>query len=197
MRARVLSAKNKVLVVGPVYNLVDKIAAVQSIIDSYEYVIFNGNLLYPLDNGVESRIELINNLLQSGKVIYNVGNYDLKCLENDKVNYWLKDHSNVIFINYPSQTSFIITCGGVTPNMNREILMNNLETSFVSLLHDRSWHLDYGGGYGYIISNNPLTKKEPEFYNFSAQIGNQYCGDKTNVYAQEIDQYGLKKTILL
>lgn len=196
MSARILKAKDKILVVGPIYNLIDKVTKVQSIINEYEYIIFNGNLLYPEDD-LENRIRLMNKLLESGKVIYNVGDYDLKHLKDYKTDYWINGFPNVIFVNYPSQTSFIITCGGVTSIMNREVLMNNLETSFVSNVNGRSWHLDYGGGYGYIISNNPLTDTDPNFYNFSAQIGNRYCGEKTNVYAQEIDQYGLKKTILL
>jgi hypothetical protein len=81
--------------------------------------------------------------------------------------------------------------------MNREKLLDNLETSFVSLINGQIWHNLYGGGYGYIISNNPLTQQSPKFYNFSMQMGNIYNGSETKVYAQEIDQFGLKDTISL
>jgi len=103
---------------------------------------------------------------------------------------------NVIIINFVSQSSLIVTCGGVLPKMTKSQLSDNLETSFISNIENKPWHKFYGGGYGYIISNNPLTDKEPAFYNYSAQIGNVYS-KSCQVYAQEVDQFGLKKTILL
>jgi hypothetical protein len=192
MAARILQAKSKVLIVGSIY---DQISKLHDIIDKYEYTIINGNVLHPID-GAEERIFLIQDLLKSQRVIYNNGYYDLLLLKNEKFNNWIKNNPNVVLVQYP-QSTFIITNGGVTKEMNREVLMDNLETSFISLIDGRSWHHFYGGGYGYIISNNPLSNDFPQFYNFSAQIGNHYCGKETKVYAQEIDQFGLKQTILL
>lgn len=192
---------HKTLVVGPVYNKIDKLQKVEQLFPNYDFVIFNGNLCYPYHDfkEVEARLEIMNRYLQSGKVFYNLGNYDLQLLrlleENDAsplIKKWLQQHSNVIIINFNSQQSLIITCGGLTPKMNKKDLLNNWETSFVS----NPWHKLYGGGYGYVISNNPLTETSPQFYNFSAQIGNVY-NEKTQVYAQEVGPLGLKKTILL
>lgn len=195
MTARILRAQNKVLVVGCMYDQLNKFDIIKKILNNYQFIIINGNILYPETN-IEERINLIDELLETGKVVYNNGNYDLLLLKNEKYFNWLDKNPNIVIIQYP-QTTFVITSGGVSPEMNKEMLLDNIETSFISLIKEKSWHLSYGGGYGYIISNNPLTENPPEFYNFSAQIGNKYNGAQTKVYAQEIDQFGLKKTILL
>lgn len=90
----------------------------------------------------------------------------------------------------------IVTGGGILPSMNRDVLIDNLETSFVSNIDQVPWHKKYTGLIGYVISNNPLTSQKPKFYPFSAQIGNVYS-EKVQVYAQEAEVYGLKRTILL
>jgi len=115
---------------------------------------------------------------------------------NDPIHKWLSTKSNIVMINFTNQSSLIITGGGIVPNMTKSDLHNNIETSFVSTINEKPWHQTYGGGYGYIISNNPLTTKEPQFYHYSAQIGNSH-NENTQVYAQEVDQFGLKRTILL
>jgi hypothetical protein len=192
MSARILQAKGKVLIVGSIYDQINKL---EKVIHDYEFIIINGNALHPRE-GAKERICKINLLFQSKRVIYNNGNYDLMLLKDNNFCDWIKNNPNVVFVQYP-QTTFIITNGGVSEGMNRETLMDNLETSFISLVDGKSWHQFYGGGYGYIISNNPLTEDFPTFHHFSAQIGNKYQGAETKVYAQEIDQFGLKQTILL
>lgn len=193
---------SKILIVGPIYNKLDKLQRAKSLIPNYDVVIFNGNLCYPFDNlnEVTDRINILETIIQPKKIIYNLGNYDLKLLQQlqqtnqfPHIKKWLSTQNNVIMIN---SCHLIVTGGGVTPQMTRTSLLNNIETSFVSHINGKPWHTQYGGGYGYIVSNNPLTTQPPQFYNFSAQIGNLY-GDKTQVYAQEADQYGLKRTILL
>jgi len=89
-----------------------------------------------------------------------------------------------------------VLAGHLIQNMNNLKLENNIETSFISTINGQSWHKSYHGIYGYVVSNSPLTFEKPQFYNYSAQIGNDY-GINTNVYAQEIESTGLKKTILL
>lgn len=196
------NSNHKILVVGAIYDKIDKLQNAMSIKDNYDFVIINGNICYPNDdlNKLKERIKVIDNYLLSGKVIYNVGQFDLQFMnkldDNDELKKWIKDKPNVIMINFQNQSSIIIVNGGITPETNKTDLFDNLEISFVSYLNKTSWHKLYGGGLGYVISNNPLTQKEPQFYNYSAQIGNIY-GENTQVYAQEADQFGLKKTILL
>lgn len=205
MTAKILNHLiQKILVVGPIYDQLEKMVNAEKLFSQYERVIFNGNVCYPDDNmkKVQTRIELINIYCQRNS-IYNLGNYDLKLLtkleESDKypkVQKWLKNQNNVVVANYQNHTSYIITCGGITPKMTKEELLTGMETTFVSKVNDAPWHRWYGGGYGYVISNLPLTVNEPQFYNFSCQIGNVYS-EKVSVYAQEVGPGGLGATIPL
>lgn len=198
------NSNHKILIVGPVYDRLDKLKNAASLIDKYDFIIFNGNLCYPHDNLflVQDRIDIMNYLISTKKVIYNLGNYDYQLINelspdaNPYIRNWLESKPNVVIFNFISQTSLIITCGGVLPKISKKDLNDNLEVSFISKIDKKPWQEFYGGGYGYIVSNNPLTSNPPEFYNFSAQIGNVYSPN-VNVFAQEADQFGLKKTILL
>lgn len=203
MVALTLSNSNhKILIIGPIYDKIDKLQRAISLKDNYDLLIFNGNLCYPNDdlNLVKDRIRLMDQHLQTGKIIYNIGQFDLQLMnkleDNNPLKEWIKERPNVILINFQNQTSLIITGGGLTPKIVKKDLYDNLELTFVSYIQNESWHKLYGGNLGYVISNNPLTKKEPQFYNYSAQIGNFY-DKEVQVYAQEADQFGLKKTILL
>lgn len=196
MTARIIRTKSRILIVGPIYNQINKFNKLLYLSQLYEFIIINGNALYPIDDSFNDRFKAINEMLNTGKFVYVNGNYDYQLIKDNVYQKWIENNPNVVFVQYP-QNSYIITCGGVTPEMNREILFDNLETSFISYINNESWHYSYGGGYGYIISNNPLTNSKPAFHQFSAQIGNKFSGDKTCIYAQEVDQYGLKDTILL
>lgn len=198
------NSNHKILVVGPVYDRLDKLQNAANLISNYDFVVFNGNLTYPNNDLllVQNRIDIMNDLISTKKVIYNLGNYDYQLITelsydaNTYLKNWLESKPNVVIFNFVSQTSLIVVGGGVLPKMNKKDLNNNLEVSFISNIEKKPWQEFYGGGYGYVISNNPLTDKPPSFYNFSAQIGNSYSEDAC-VYAQEVDKYGLKKTILL
>lgn len=197
---------NKVLVVGPIYDKLDKLNNVTNMIPHYDQVIFNGGLCYPNNNPseVKSRLSIMDKLIRTKKVIYNIDSHDLKCAndfhnnkECSEIVDWIWSKPNVIILHFTKlQTTTVVTSGGVSPSMNPYNLEDNLETSFISKINGISWHQLYGGMSGYIISNNPLTFQEPKFHKFSAQIGNAY-GPETQVYAQELDGLGLKKTILL
>jgi hypothetical protein len=197
---------NKVLVVGPIYDKLDKLNNVINLIDNYDQVIFNGGLCYPDINPLEikNRLSKMDKLIKSKKVIYNIDAHDLRCAHkynslniDSEIVDWVWSKPNVIIIMFvKQQTTTIVTGGGINPSMNYHTLSDNLETSFISKINGVSWHQLYGGMSGYIISNNPLTFQEPQFHKFSAQIGNAY-GHETQVYAQELDGLGLKKTILL
>lgn len=195
----------QVLVIGPLYDKLDKLDKIKELSSNYELVIFNGNLCYPFDNldEVERRIDILDGYLKPGRILYNLGNYDLVLSQKlnevkgyDRIKQWLKSFTNVFIIGFRNQTTCIITSGGLTNEMKREHLLDNIETSFVSYIDHKPWHVKYGGMQGYVVSNSPLTFQEPQFYNFSAQIGNDY-GPETKVYAAEIGPAGLKQTILL
>jgi hypothetical protein len=194
MAALVLKNVNcDVLVISSIYDKLDKIDSIKKLIKKYEIVIINGNLSYPPE-GADERLNLWKNeIFQQPKVIYNLGNHDFIYTTNKK-NTWLEHNPNVVFIDFNNQTNVIITNGGLTPKMSKVNLLDNLETSFVSLIQQKPWHERYNGKFGYIVSNLPLDS-EPRFYSYSMSLGTNYDLDKT--FAQEISAEGLKKTILL
>lgn len=200
------NVKDNILVVGSIYNHLDKIDKIRTIMPNYHTIIFNGNLLFPFDNidEVRSRIKIMNDLIKLGNVIYNLGNYDLKLLnilnqnnEHFDVQEWIVSNPNVIGIDFNNTSSALIVSGGLTPDIKtRAALNDNLEVSFVSYINDKPWQVYYGGWLGYVISNNPSTTKEPIFYPYAGQLGTKYSKSQ-DVYAQEIEPYGLKNLIKL
>jgi len=203
---RIMSNINEeILVVGSIYDNFEKIESIEKLIHKYAAVIFNGNLLYPFDNisSVYTRISIMKALLQTGKVIYNLGAYDLKLSNilyqnNDHIDIqqWIISNPNVINIDFANSSSVLIISGGLTPNINnKKLLTDNIEVSFVSKINGKPWQVYYNGMLGYVISNNPLGNK-PMFYSNAAQIGIQYK-HKCDVYAQEINKFGLKNIIKL
>ena len=192
--------EKKTLVVGPIYDKIEILQSHKKLWDQQELIIFNGNLCYPNDNleQVEKRIEIMDDLIESGKVIYNLGDQDLLLLrrldqnrKNPRIKNWLQNKSNVVIIKYLMQTQFIITNGGVLPTMRQKDLHHNFETTFISNIDGQPWHHKYGGSYGYIISNNPLTQEMPQYHNFSLQLGNTYH-QKSSTYAARVGQYGVE-----
>lgn len=202
---RLKNLNQKILVIGSLYDQVDKLTQHPNWFTDHEQIIFNGNLCYPDNNlhEIRSRIKVVDTYLQLGNVIYNMGDKDLLLMkklwesgEAPDIYHWLRIKSNIVIIDFASQSSLTITNGGVTPQMTRSGLQDNLETSFVSNLEGRAWHELYGGGCGYIIANNPLTQNKPKFYNYSVQIGTIYCPN-TAVYAIQAHAHGLGHTFSL
>lgn len=196
----------KILVVGPIYDQIDKVSNRINWISQHGIIIFNGNLTYPHDDlsQVRERIKIMDDWIQSGKVLYNVGDQDLILMkklwdarEAPDIQAWLRGRSNVVMINFAkTQSNLIVTAGGVTPQMRLADLQDNLETSFVTRIGGRPWHELYGGGLGYIVANNPLTESQPKYYNFSLQIGNAYSPN-VKIYAAHIQSLGVKEIICL
>ena len=187
---------NKILVVSPIYNKIDKLEKIISLSNNYDLTILNGNICYPYDETANERIKIIDNLLKEERIIYVVGDMDYKVmLNNEKVRDWIEDKPNVVKVTFKRGTNILITCGGVLPYMNAENISNNIEVSFVNYINGKPWHLKYGGRLDYVISNNPVSSKDPEFFNYSARIGSEY-GENVKIYGQVANGNGLQETIL-
>lgn len=201
---RLSEIKGKILVIGSVFDKIDIINQHADCFKNYQYVIINGNISYPFDNleNVNKRIQKINEL--SSNVIYNLGSYDYKLLNilieknsHKEIQKWILSKSNVIRAQFQNQSSIIILNGGVScKSFSKLDLEDNLEISFISKINGKPWQNYYAGQIGYIISNNPLTTDYPIYYPYSLQLGNKYS-ENMNIYAQEVNEYGLLKTILL
>jgi hypothetical protein len=185
-----------VLVIGPIYDKIDKLNKIFDFIKKYDLIVINGNICFPNDEKIQDRIAIVEQLLQTNKVIYNVGNFDYQCmLTNNIVKKWIDDKPNVVGVKFVRGTRLIIVSGGLVPNMTWEDLQGNLKISFVSEVDDMPWHLKYNGKLGYVISNNPLKNGPPEFFNYSARIGTK--SENPRVYGQEVNENGLQKTFLI
>jgi hypothetical protein len=200
MVACVLSGNiHNILVVGPIYNQIDKLNYINTLVSKYDYIIFNGGLCYTIDN-INYRISKMNELLKNTNIIYNLDDQDLQSLQflsDQNILSWILNKSNVVIVKFNTQTTTIITSGGLTPTMNIDYILDNLEISFLTKVNGVNWHELYSGLCGYVISNKPLTTDFPKFYPFSMQIGNKFNDTYTNVYAQEVNGFGIKNTILL
>lgn len=183
----------EVLITGAIYDQMDKLSKLNQLKSKYQLIIINGDICYPAGS-IQERMDLVSELCQDPKIIYNLGKNDLLKSTEQHSDWFNKP--NVVILEFANQSNLIVTNGGLTSVMTQDSLKDNLETTFVNLIDGKPWHQSYYGFYGYVISNNPLTENFPEFYNYSMQIGNKY---KVNgdVYAQEVNQYGLKDTILL
>lgn len=206
MVARIINkTADKILIIGPIYDKIEKLNKIKELSQNYDYIIFNGSLCYPYDDLelVKTRIAKFNEQFNTYKSIYVVSHYDLllaKLLydnnKNKEIFKWIMSKPNIVLINFKNQTNMIVTNGGIIKSMTRESLSNDIETTFISKIDNEPWHKKYVGKNGYVVSNNPLTNQKPKFYPFSVQIGNVY-NEKVQIYAQEAGPYGLKKTILL
>ncbi len=205
----VKNVSQKILIIGPAYNKFEKLLKIRELIQDYAYIIINGGLYYRFDDLKEfkRRIEFVSDLLQTHKVIYNMCGEDLLLIEGLLVDIpknivdWYIDtqgkyrHPYITTINFVNSNKLTIMAGGITPKMTQNKKYEISEVAFVDKINGQSWHDLYNGSLGYIISNNPLSEEDPKFYRYSAQIGNK---PETNIlYAQEADQFGLKRTILL
>lgn len=196
MAALVLSSVKKVLVVGPIWSKIDKLLLVEQLVGDYDQIIINGGL--SISNvDVRNRID---QLLQTGKVSYNIDNQDLVLasrsyiLDSEQllIEKWIRNKPNVALITFPNGFDVSIVNGGMPTVKCRDELKDNLEASFIS----RNWHSGYTGGMGYVVSNHPLTQQAPKFHRYSVQMGNSDV-PQSQVYALDIDQYGVRRTIVL
>lgn len=189
-----------VLVVGPIYNRLDKLDELEKILSDFDYVVINDNISFGSENyySVESSINRRNDLLSTGKVVYNVGGADLiyagklDILDpvQSKIEKWIRARPNVVLIDFNGSFQCLVVDGGIPSHITtQEQLTDNIEVSFAPHSHET-----YSGGLGYVICNSPLTKWAPKFYRYSVQLGNTPEGQ---VYAFKVDRNGIRRTILL
>ena len=183
------------LVVGSIYSDdFSKLEKLSNFLQDYDVIVLNVNIFHPFDeNKILKTISAIDSLTSTGKIIYNIAGLDLKnSLEDKRIRAWLDKQNNVINLIFERGTSYFIIDGGLNENIiKKQELNDNMEVSFIN---DKNWHEDYTGNIGYIICNKPYYDK-PKFFNYSCSIGCKY--GKNKVFAQEIYENGLGKTIII
>jgi hypothetical protein len=202
MPGLILPKIQKLLVVGPCYDKTEKLTHAETLIPQYDWTIFNGGLCHPADDlsRIKRRVDKMERLVATGKVIYVAGRSDYLLLNNPQIDLslekWIRSLYNLVIVEF-STRNVIITDGGLPITaVTRANLLDNLEVSFISHLKDKPWQHSYNGSLGYVISNNPLTDHPPQYYKHSMQLGNLYAA-QNSVYAQEVDEISLKKSISL
>lgn len=186
----------KVLVVGPIHNKLDKLDALEKLLPEFDWVVINGNSSFDNNtlSAAKSIVDRFSQLLDTGKVVYNVSGADIlfasKLDPSDPMEKWFRDKPNVVLIDFGGSFRCLVMDGGIPNHITSlEQLTDSTEVSFAPHPHET-----YSGGLGYVICNTPLTKWAPKFYRYSVQIGNTPGGQ---VYAFRMDRNGIQRTILL
>src|SRR5208283_4954167 len=100
----------RILVVGPIYNKMEKLSIVEELMPQYQFVIFNGGLCFPADDlrELKDRIGKMQNLLDNNKTIYLAGRTDLTLLskiEDVEVTNWIRHRPNMAVIKFPTRVA--------------------------------------------------------------------------------------------
>lgn len=189
---------NNFLVIGPIYSNFENFSKIKNLSKNYDLTVINGSLFYPFNKNNISKIinELIS--LENYNCFYNVSDLDYKSgLECPILFSFLNKKNNITKVTMERKNDVIITSGGFSLEMSmNSFTNNNLESSFISYINEKSWHKGYNGKLGYVISNNPLSDNKPEFFNYSCRIGAKY-NENYKIYAQEVCFSGIKKTFEL
>lgn len=180
----------KILVVSTLNQRIDTIDKIISLSSKYDYVIINGGLNYATD------FERMKELLITTNIIYCIGRKDLltSLTADNKISEWISNRPNIVVVNFQNRNVLIMDGGIPYGVKSPSELLDNLEISFVSQIEGVSWHSFYWGEWGYVISNNPLTDKKPQYYRYSLQLGNHKKGQ---IYAHEVNEKGLGQIICL
>jgi hypothetical protein len=182
-----IKPRQKLLIVGPTYGRLNDLSMLKQLISQYDHVIFNSGLL-------PNNIEHMQALIAKKRAIYVIGRSDylfLRDYPDHAISQWIRQLPNAVLAEFPSRNVVIID-GGIPKNLTKkQLLAHNLEVSFISNVQ---WHQTYNGSLGYVITNNPLTDQYPTYYHHSLQLGNI---KDSSIYAQEIDDIGLKKIFTL
>src|SRR5271154_4309866 len=148
------------LVVGPIYNKLDKLDEIEKLLPQYDWIVFNDNISFTDNNLLTtlSQIRRMDQLLASGKVVYNVGNMDLAMANQmdiwdpDQLTIaeWIQNKPNVVIADFDGSFQAVVLSGGIPSHItDREQLIDNIEVSFA--IHP---HETYSGGLGYVICNS-------------------------------------------
>lgn len=195
---KITVAKQKILVISPICDQIEKIKKLQEFSDEY-IIVFTGEICYPWDDvdQVKSRIKTLDNYLKETSSFYVLGDGDLTFKSKNKnnsneINKWIDEQCLGINITFPNDSMLTVVHGGIPIEAKswKEII-SNIEIAFVKNINGKPWHSLYDGRFGYVISAHP-TSDEVKHYDYSMAID-----IKNQVLAQEYDENGLARTILL
>lgn len=197
-------SSQRLLVVGPIRKQIDKLIAVEKIYQPKDIVVFIGDISDPsspaLMAQVTNRLHQLQIFMEGKQSYYILGDKDLLLMKSIYTSHadtydWFNQQSIAIRFNYANNSNIMVLHGGITSkHKTLEDLNNDLELSFVNNILPESkgtWHKNYDGRFGYIISSHPVNKKnKPELYNFSMSL--ETATD--TLIIQEFNDKGLGET---
>lgn len=138
--------------------------------------------------------------METYKSFYILGDKDLLLMKDIYTTHadtydWLNQQSVAIRFTYANNSNVMVLHGGITPkHKTLKDLNSDLELSFVNNNLPESkttWHKNYDGRFGYVISSHPANKKlKPELYNFSMSLETK----DDSLIVQEFNEMGLGET---
>lgn len=207
MQFKKLIIKNeRILVIGPIYNKMEKLLALKTIIKPDDILVFMGNISFPYKIGSEvtKRINQLDAFCDDKKAYYIVGDLDLifkskNAGSNPDVCGWLQYKSLGLKFSFENNTNIIVINGSILPEYKKiENLNNNLEISFYKIDDEgKHWHDTYDGRFGFVVSNYPYSlNNKIKIYNHSVSL-NTRCNETNILAVQEITNKGLGQTFYL
>lgn len=208
MRTKKIDVKNKsLLVVGPIYNKLDKLFQLQNMIDENKIVVLLGDVCYPYDkySDVPPRINTIKTFLEGKDGHYILGDKDLIYMQKTfaahaDITDWLSNQPTAVRFVFQNQTSALIVHGGILPRHTTWGEINDdLEISFITNIPsiNKPWQKVYNGRFGYVLSSHPSNKENTvEKYAHAISLdSNAHETDKLIV--QEFNEKGLGQTFYI
>lgn len=205
MQIRNIQLKNqRLLIVGPIYNRTDKLAALEKFYNPGDILVFIGDIAYPYKyfSDVTKRIHELQGFAEGKKFFYILGDKDLLFMKQTYTSHadtydWFNQQTIAIRFTFENNSSVLVLHGGIMMKHKiLEELNGDLELSFVNNLPDskKNWHKNYDGRFGYVVSSHPANKKnKPEMYNYSSSLDTN-CHESNILVVQELNDKGVVET---
>lgn len=208
MRTKKVDVKDKnLLVVGPLYNKLEKLYAIGPLVKDNSIVVLLGDICFPYEkySEVPSRIEQVKLFMEGKDAHYVLGDKDLVYMQKTFATHadthdWLAVQPLAVRFVFENQTSALVTHGGILPRHTTwGEISDDLEIAFITNVPtiNKPWHRVYNGRFGYVLSSHPATKEnEAVKYEHSISLDtNAHETDK--VVVQEFTEKGLGETFYI
>jgi len=185
------------LILGPIYDNIDKLYDLDT--NKYDLIIVNGNAFDPKlsENEIKNRI---NRIRKIPKLVYVVGKSDILTIQSINENNlitelnWLLTRPTALHQKFKNGFRITVVSGGVHPDNKLIKDLNNLNVTIIDNINNKKWCNYYNGRFGRVICNSN-SEDEVKFHDFCCHLG--LANQKDLLYAQEISENGIGKTILL
>jgi hypothetical protein len=195
--------EERILIVGPLYNKLDKLVSLKQIYKPNDILVFLGDTCYPYKNTAEvvKRLNELTVFFEGKTSHYLLGERDLlfksqiKTAHSDAY-YWLNSKLLGIRFIYKNQSSVLMIHGGILPKHQKiSDLNNDPEVSFITEANEKkNWHKSYDGRLGYILSSHPANKEpKVQHYKYSSSL-DTLCYETNILAVQEFTHKGLGQT---